>query len=147
MKAFRFRLDQALRWRRAQADQLRAKAAAAADRISVLSADLEARERTLHSDAESLTQRPDSEGLQNWSAYMRRVKREKTDVEKRLREAERLLGEQIRLLVEANRKVRLLDKLREKAAQQWNADMQRELEAFANDAFLGRLQSRENSGA
>jgi hypothetical protein len=112
-----------------------------------LNADLEARERTLHSDAATLTQKPESEGLQNWPAYLRRVKREKTGVEKQLREAERLLGEQVRLLVEANRKVRLLEKLRENTAQQWNADMQRELEAFASDAFLGRLQSKENSGA
>jgi len=147
MKAFRFRLEQALRWRRAQADQLRAKTAVAADRVVVLNADLEARERTLHSDAESLTQKPDSEGLQSWAAYMRRVEREKTGVQKQLCEAERLLGEQVRLLVEANRKVRLLEKLRENAAQQWNADMQRELEALASDAFLGRLQSKEDSGA
>ncbi len=147
MKAFRFRLEQALRWRKAQAEQLKATAAAAADRVSALNADLEARELRLRADSEGLTQTPDTEGFQNWAAYLRRAKRESAGVEKQLREADRLLGEQMRLLVEANRKVRLLEKLRENAAGRWNAEMQREIEAFASEAFLGRLQSKEHSGA
>ena len=94
-----------------------------------------------------MAQKPESGGMETWAAYARRTRREMAGLEKQLRDAERFLGEQMRSLVEANRKVRLLEKLRENAVEKWTADMIRELDTLASDAFLGRLQSKERSGA
>jgi hypothetical protein len=50
-------------------------------------------------------------------------------------------------LIEANRGVRLLEKLRHSEQDRWRLAFGRELEAFAGEAFLHRLQSRKRTGA
>jgi hypothetical protein len=49
-------------------------------------------------------------------------------------------------LREADRKVRVVDRLREKQLAKWRKDLEKETESFASEAFLSRLQSRKHQG-
>lgn len=136
MKAFRFRLEQALRWRCAQADLEKSRTAAVAARVSAVQTQLESRRNELSAAARDLAAGAPGAALESWTAYSRRLRREIADNEKQLKEAERALGEQLRLLAEARRKVRLLENLKQSGQADWNAELDRELEAFAGEAFL-----------
>ena len=146
MKAFQFRLDQALRWRATQADLAKAKVAAAAGQLSGLQCQLELRRNRLSGSARDLTTGAPGLSLEAWPAYLKKARGEMTLIEKQIREAERNLGEQLRLLVEANRKVRLLENLKQSDRTYWNAELDRELDQFSGEAFLVRY-NRESSRA
>ena len=151
MKAFQFRLEQALRWRATQADLAKAKVAAAAGQLTGLQRQLESRQIQLSGDARDLTTRAAGLSLEAWPAYLKKTRREMTLIEKEMREAERKLGEQLRALVEANRKVRLLENLKQSERTHWNAELDRELDQFSGEAFLVRynresIRARSSGG-
>jgi shikimate kinase len=99
MKAFRFRLEQARRWRATQADIEKAKVAAAAARVSALQTEREVRRSWLDDGARQMSTGANGPALEAWASYAKRVRREVAQIEKHLREAERALGEQLRALV------------------------------------------------
>jgi len=136
MKAFHFRLDQALRWRGTQADLGKARVSEAVTRLSALQKDLEVRRGQMAAGSLDLVSGATGAALGHWTAYVRRSHREIAELEKRLQEAERQFGECMRILVDANRKVRLLENLKLTARTRWDAAVDRELEAFAGEAFL-----------
>jgi flagellar export protein FliJ len=146
MKAFQFRLDQALRWRATQADLAKAKVAAAVGNLSKLQGDLESLRTRLNGDARDVMTGTPGLSLETWAAYSKRARREMTLIEKQIGEAERTLGEQLRALAEANRKVRLLENLKQSERTHWNAELDRELDKFSGEAFLVRY-NRESSRA
>jgi capsule polysaccharide export protein KpsE/RkpR len=146
MKAFQFRLDQALRWRATQADLAKAKVAAAAGHLSGLQAQLESQRIQVSGDARDVVTGAAGLSLETWAAYLKKARREMILIEKQIREAERNLGEQLRLVVEANRKVRLLENLKQSERTHWNAELDRELDTFSGEAFLVRY-NRESSRA
>ncbi len=146
MKAFQFRLDRALRWRATQADLAKAKVTGAAGHLSGLQSELESLRNQLLSDAREITTAPARSSLEAWAAYSKRARREMTLLEKQIRDAERELGERLRVLVEANRKVRLLENLKQSERTHWNAELDRELDKFSGEAFLVRY-NRESSRA
>ena len=146
MKAFHFRLDQALRWRATQADLAKAKVAAAAGRLSELQSQLESRRLQLAGDARDVATGTPGLSLETWAAWLKRARREMTLIGQQISEAERNLGEQLRLVVEANRKVRLLENLKQSERTHWNAELDRELDEFSGEAFLVRY-NRESSRA
>jgi capsule polysaccharide export protein KpsE/RkpR len=146
MKAFQFRLDQALRWRATQADLARAKVAAVAGQLSGLQGQMESLRIQLSGGARDVVRGTDGLSLETWAAYLKKARREMTLIEKQIREAERSLGEQLRLLVEANRKVRLLENLKQSERNHWNAELDRELDKSSGEAFLIRY-NRESSRA
>ncbi|MGD1070124.1 MAG: hypothetical protein ABSB15_08275 [Bryobacteraceae bacterium] len=139
MKAFRFRLDQALRWRATQVDLEKSRAAVAATRLANLRARAEASRRELKESPPQLTTGSE---LQSLAIRRDRMRRQILDIEKQAKEAEQALAERMKLLVEANRKHLLLENLRQTEQARWQSAFTRELEAFAGEAFLGRLQSK-----
>ena len=68
------------------------------------------------------------------------------DCEAQALAAQRALALEMSRLVEANRKLRLLENLKGTDAGRWRREFDRELAAFADEAFLGRIQS-ENGRA
>ncbi len=82
-----------------------------------------------------------------YAGYAVRAKARIRDLEARTREAEGALAVEMKRLIEANRGVRLLEKLRHTEQDRWRLAFGRELEAFAGEAFLHRLQSRKRTGA
>jgi hypothetical protein len=147
VKAFRFRLDQALRWRATQVDLEKAQVSVAANRLSAIRADMEARRRDLEKSALKLAEGANGAALACWAAWADRTRRRIAELEKKGLEAERLLEQRMDLLVGANRKKQLLENLERTDRARWQSEFGRELEAFANEAFLGRLQFKKRTGA
>jgi hypothetical protein len=56
-----------------------------------------------------------------------------------------MAGAEMGRLIEANRGVRLLEKLRDTQQIRWRRAFDRETETFAGEAFLHRLQSRKET--
>jgi flagellar export protein FliJ len=146
MKAFQFRLDQALRWRATQAGLAKSKVATAVGSLSGLQNELASLRSHLRGGAHDVETGAPGLSLETWAIYLKRARLEITLTETRIREAERNLGEQLRVLAEANRKVRLLENLKRSERTHWNAELDRELDKFSGEAFLVRY-NRESSRA
>jgi capsule polysaccharide export protein KpsE/RkpR len=145
MKVFRFRLDQALRWRAAQFDLEKSRTAALAKRLS----DLRSTEETLRKELSSSTFRigPVADGftLENFDAWTAKTRRQILELEAFSKKAEADLIRQTQIMLEANRRHRVIEKLKQGAQTQWNAEFLRELESFASDTFSGTLQSKKRA--
>ena len=145
MRAFRFRLEQALHWRAAQLDLEKSRTAAFAKRL----ADIRTTRETLRKDLDNSTKQlgPISDGaaLELLGGYTEKTRRQIAELDKLAQKAEQDLAAQTRVMLEANRKHLLIENLKDGALTQWNADFSRELEAFAGESFLGRLQSKKRA--
>ncbi len=150
MKAFRFRLDSALRWRGAQNDIEKARVAVIAKRLADLRRALETRHKDLREASGQLGPVSDGSALAILNEYSLRTRRQIVELEKVVAKAEVELAAQTKVMLEANRKLRLVENLKENAKTEWQQEFGRELEAFAGETFLGRLQSvkraRSSSG-
>jgi hypothetical protein len=145
MKAFRFRLDQALRWRAAQLDLEKARVAASAKRLAEIRSALAALRANLAGSACQIGPVSSGSALEILGAYTEKTRRQIGELETGAKRAEQDLAAQTRLMLEANRKLHLIESLRDTAQMRWNGEFTRELEAFAGEAFLGRLQSKKRA--
>jgi len=144
VKPFRFPLERVLEWRKEQAERERAALRLlAGERDAVLAHrhSLEAQraeeERALLSDAVLDISR--LAALETWRAW---VRGETARLEIALREVEERISAQRQRVVEAERKVRLLERLRDKSFRNWRLALDKELENFAAEAYLTRWKSR-----
>ncbi len=148
MKAFRFRLDQALRWRATQRALEESRVAAVAHRLAELRGEIgNYRTGLTDGSAQLGANGATGESLLSWAAFTEHSIRRIRDLESKAVHTEQTLAAQMKLLAEANRKVRLLENLRSKEQDRWDADFNHELEAFAAETYLFRLQSRNRMGA
>ncbi len=147
MKAFAFRLDQALRWREEQASLQKSRLSAAVGRAAKMHGALESGQAEARIAAAAVKQSPDGAMLAAYAGFAVRSRARIRDLEMKTREAEGALAAEMKRLVEANRGVRLLEKLRHTERDRWSRAFDREFEAFAGEAFLHRLQSRKRKGA
>jgi RNase P protein component len=145
VKAFRFRLDQALRWRATQVDLEKSRVGIAASRLAALRAQADARARELK-DQQPGTGVTGSE-LESLAVWRDRISRRIRELEKQAQEAERALAEQMKILVEANRKHLLLENLQTTEQARWKVAFTRELESFAGEAFLRHVTIKKRTGA
>jgi flagellar export protein FliJ len=145
MKSFRFPLEKALSWRRTQLEveqtefRKRSAAVAAIDqersemKAAGVAAEVQVREsRTIEGR--------DLEALARFRDWIRQ--REKQLIEAKV-VRERALGEQRTVMLEARRRTKLLERLKERRLAEWNEASTRELESFAADAFLAKWPSRQ----
>lgn len=143
MKAFQFRLEQTLRWRATQVEIEKSRVAAAAQSVTNLQRDLDSLRTELVAGSVQLAERGAAgDALSVWAAFENRTHRQVKEKESKVPEALKALSEQMNVLVQANRRLQLLENLRQKASKNWQADLNRELEAFAGEAYLVRLQSK-----
>ncbi len=142
MKAFAFRLEQALRWREKQASLQKTRLSAAVGRAARMHAALESRQAEARIAAAAVKQSPDGVTLAAYAGYAVRSKARIRDLEMQTREAEGAVAVEMARVVEANRGVRLLEKLRQTERDRWRRAVDGEAEAFAGEAFLNRLQSK-----
>jgi flagellar export protein FliJ len=145
MKAFHFRLDQALRWRATQLDIEKSRVAAVAKRLADIRLALETLRSNLSNSTSQLGPVSDGSSLEILSAYTEKTRRQITELDKSLMPAQQALAAQTQLMIEANRKLHLIEKLKHTAQTAWNEEFTRELEAFAGENFLGRLQSKKRA--
>jgi hypothetical protein len=140
MKAFTFRLEQALRWRGTQvAAQQSRVATAAAQRSAVEALLTSARAEAAGGAADIIDINRGSAGfpMSSYAAFIDRSRSRIRQLESNLAAAERALAVERDLLVAANRKLRLLENLKHDAQARWHGEFDRELSAFADEAFLG----------
>ena len=133
MKRFSFRLEKALDWRRKQLEleesRYKRQAAALAD-LDRARAELEA--SAIRAEVQVRAWTPlagrDLVALAQFREYLSHA--EQTLAARRAA-CERQLHEQEKVMLEARRRCRLLERLRERRWEQWRADCDRELEQFA----------------
>ena len=138
MNAFRFRLDSVLRWRETEVTLQEARLSAAAKRLAELKAAVVSIQSTLDHAQRRLLAEPEGLALQSFGAFRLVANAHMRDCERRIAEAQKTVVEETKRLVEATRKVRLLEKLRSEQHTEWRRDFDRELATFADEAFLYR---------
>lgn len=148
MNAFRFRLDRVLEWRRKQLDaeeekvRLRAAAVDAVDReraeleAASISAEIEVRRRDGVTGAD----------LAALDHFRRHARAEEHRLESRRAECARELAAQQAAMLEARRRCRLLERLKERRWSEWKAASDRELDQAAAESYLARW-GRDEGGA
>ncbi len=151
MKAFHFRLDQVLKWRASQVDVEKGKLAAAAARIAHLRRDVVLFEQLLAEEAARYLQGPTGSELNLWAAFHARTRKQIADLHEKEKTALVELNACRQSLLEADRRLRLLQNLNQTRHARWLLDWNRELEAFAAESFLSKLQlekarARSSSG-
>jgi hypothetical protein len=145
MKAFSFRLEQALRWRGTQVAAQQSRTAAAAAQRSAAGAILTSARAEVAggaADIIAIVREPGSFPLSSYAAFLERSRARIRQLEANLAAAERALALERDLLVAANRKLRLLENLKHDAQLRWRGEFDRELSAFADEAFLGASRAR-----
>lgn len=147
MKAFHFRLDQALRWRTTQLDLEKSRVSAAARRLASIREAIEATRVAVNQGAAELRAGADGLSLSAWGAYSDRSARRVRDLEKHAKEAEQSLAAQMQALLAASRGMKLLENLKNTEQRRWQSEFNRDLDAFAGESHLLRLQSKERKGA
>ncbi len=142
MKAFTFRLEQALRWRGTQVAAQQARVAtAAAERFAVETLLTSARAEAAGVAADLINE-PTTFPLSSYAAFIDRSRLRIRQLEVNFAASERALAAERELLLAANRKLRLLENLKHDAQQRWRREFDRELSAFADEAFLGASRAR-----
>lgn len=148
MKTFHFRLEQALRWRATQLDLEKSKLAGAVHQLARINEGIRSRDAERISGATQIAEGElPGEALTLWGAFTERSRREIAALQSKAREAETAVAAQTRVVVEADRRLRLLENLRAGAQKRWQADFNGELEAFAGESYLFRLQLKKQAGA
>ncbi len=138
MRAYQFRLQRALEWRRTQLDmeenRLR-QAAAVLEAMALEAVKIE----LVKSRAEvSVRQSPAVDAGDLWAlgAYRQRLLAELQALAQRRQDAEKKLADQRRKVLEAQRRVRLLENLDQRRRAEWSRQQDREIEALASESFL-----------
>src|ERR1035438_7498058 len=144
MKAFQFPLEKALDWRRIQLEleEVRYKQQVASlaglDRqraqveASGIRAEIQVREW-------SPIAAGDLSALGNFRLY---VKSQESEIARRRFEVAQKLVEQQKLMLEARRPCRLLERLKERRLTEWTAGRDREVEEIAAESYLARWHRR-----
>ena len=137
MKKFEFRLDSALRWRDTQLQVERGKLNALLAEEAKMKDSLE----TLGSERRSALQCLAKEqifsiDLRSLSSYLVGAEARATMLQEQIRKRRQSVAEQRDRVVQAERNVKLLLKLREKRQLDWKAGFEREIEANAEESWL-----------
>ncbi len=144
MNSFRFPLQKVLDWRRTQLELEEAnfrKQMAAVAELDRQAAEIEAAGR--RTEALVRTWNPvagtDLEALDRYRQY---VKTRELEMQVPRQDARRRLAAQQQVMLEARRRLRLLEKLKDRRRAEWQAAFDKELEEMAAESFLARWTGR-----
>jgi hypothetical protein len=138
LKAFRFRLDPALRWRTTQLHLEQERVLQATAHLAAIQKDLLDTHDGLRKASSDLIS-AGSAAFGSWSAYGDRCRRRILSLEEQLRQAKKALALQTQKMVDAHRGLRVLENLKRGDQNEWTGELNRESEAFAGEAHLARL--------
>jgi hypothetical protein len=139
MKAFHFRLDSALRWRCTQLRIEQENLSRISAHLCALQTEIAAKHTQLRSGSAELAT-SGTAAFASWPAYVDRGRRQIRTLEDQLRQGRQALVLQTQKMVDAHRKVRVLENLKHEEHAAWALTLNRETDAFAGEAFLARLQ-------
>ena len=145
MRSFTFRLEQLLVWRRAQAGVEMRKLPPLVAEILALSqraADLDAAWQRAASDLRGQVSFSGRD-LAAFDAYRARLCRETVALAGARAAAEGRMAEQTARWLKARRSVEALEGLKARRWAEWTTEWNRELEAFASEAYLARWNRPE----
>jgi hypothetical protein len=148
MKAFHFPLEKALDWRRIQLELEEARykqQVAAVSGLDRRRAEVEA--SGIRAEIQVREWRPieasDLTALGNFRLY---VRAQESEIARLRFEAAQKLAEQQKLMLEARRRCRLLERLKEQRFTEWTATRDREVEEIAAESYMARW-SRQSARA
>ena len=138
MASFHFRLERVLRWRQAQLaieEAKQKKLLQEQTRLQTFAAQVGVEKTRLSASLGTL---PDMRGedLRAVTAYSLRLKKFAENLAGQTARCERDLAAQRKKCREAERRVRLLEELKNRKATDWRYEQDRELEALASEAYL-----------
>ncbi|HWF07551.1 MAG TPA: hypothetical protein VG297_03750 [Bryobacteraceae bacterium] len=145
MKAFRFRLEQALQWRGTELNIQKTRAAAANAKLAGIETALSRKQLELSSGAANAVRDATGFGLDSWAGFRRRLSTAISDLEVQILAARKNADLEAGRLIEARRKLRVLENLQSTAQERWKQEFEHELAAFADEAFVQGLRSRSRS--
>jgi hypothetical protein len=144
MRHFRFRLERALEWRRTELELERAKfeqQMLEMTRLDSERADIEA--AGIRSEIEARTWRPlTGSDLRALAAFRRYVIGKEKQIEARREEGRRKLESRKSAMIEARRRCELLERMKQRRREEWQAAADRELEQVAAESYLARFAQR-----
>jgi flagellar export protein FliJ len=143
MKAFEFRLDRIAEFRRQEAEVARGRLEALLSELNRLNGERAALANRGAEARSSVADRPDVSGeewlaLSQFQDYLGRCAKHIDEKERQFRAA---IDRQRAVVVEADRRVKLLERLRERKFHEWKTESERELDALAADSHLARIVS------
>jgi hypothetical protein len=138
VKAFRFRLAQALRWRETQVNLQKARVAEFGAQVARIEIALADETRGLIEAARTAADSRPGVDMQSYAGYrsVAQVRIRKHEADAVI--ARRNLAIEINRLVEANQKAEVLERLKSSCHASWQHDFNHELASFADEAFLNR---------
>ena len=140
MRAFRFPLQKALELRARQLDLEEAKFQRAAAALAAVDREREVLLSSLTA-AEALVRgvaTVPGEDLAALGAFRVRTGAEEKRIAQRRAQSEKALEEQRSIMLEARRRLRLLERLKERRHAEWSAEAAKELEEMASESYLAR---------
>jgi hypothetical protein len=145
MKAFQFPLEKALDWRRVQLELEEARykqQVAALAGLDRQRAEVEA--SGIRAEIEVREWRPIAAGdLTALGSFRLYVKSRESEIARLRFEAAQKLAEQQKVMLEARRRCRLLERLKEHRLTEWTAERDREVEEIAAESYLARWSRRK----
>ena len=140
MKAFQFSLERALEWRRAQLEQSEARfKQQAAELVEIDRQRTESDAADRRAEMEVRAWQPVSgEDLAALGAFRLGMRRQREILLSRRVQCERVLAERQKEMMEARRRVRLFERLKERRLTEWRAAFDRELEQQAAESYLAQ---------
>lgn len=140
MKAFQFSLERALEWRRAELEQAEARFKQQMAELAAINRNLaEAEAADLDTETEVRAWQPVSgEDLAALGAFRLGMRKQRERLRARRLECERASEARQKQMMEARRRVRLLERLKERRLIEWRAAFDRELEQQACESYLAQ---------
>ena len=147
MTRFHFPLQRVLDWRRTQLELEEAKLRQrSAELAAVDHARAELQAGAVHTEYEVRRwAQVGGSDLGALAAYRARVHAEETQLHARRTECTRALAEQQVSMLEARRRCRLLERLKERRLAEWKAAAERELDEVASDSYLAQWGTADRS--
>ena len=149
MEQFRFRLQRVLEWR---ASQLEMEESRVKHQVAALAALDRSREELAAEGARAGAEvysalRLHGSDLAWLAAFRQFVKMKDAEIAVRRGECLRQLEERRAAMIEARRRVRLLERLKERRFEEWKSDRDRELEEVASDSYLAKWNAMPESAS
>lgn len=135
MKKFEFRLERVLEWRNTKLEKEREKQRTLLAELESIEAAVRQCEVELRAPYEAVMT---GRELAVRQSYRDRLERMLEMLAQKRVDCQRRIAAQNAEVVKANRDVRLIEMLKEKALERWHAAMDREIEELASEAFLAQ---------
>ena len=147
MRRFQFRLDSVLGWRTVELDLAKGRLEQLFTERRRCDEDARAIEARQRESAQLIAAKTlDGQQLAALSYHRHYLEREAARMAAQRADCAKRIAAQQQRVAEAERKVRLLERLRERRLAEWTLEFNREMEALASETFLSKW-AREKTGS